>query len=1404
MFFEDGTAVVYGDTELIDVCCPGVVTYSDGEINIDGAIFNVTANGTMLTFDGLTLSLTSHNLMDACTMFCECINLERIDGMGDWDMSNVVRTSSMFEYCTSLKTLDLSGWKFFNATKNSYGFYFGVPYAAILDGNLCTAIFFENGLIQFANNGEVFNEIPAGELTYAQNSIMDDDAVVIEFYNNGTQCTIDGLELTVAKSNLRESSYMFYGCSSLTDLDISSMNTDLVWTEGMFGGMASLVEITLGDGFVFGEGCYLPSPYWYDVDTNVVYTDATIPSNVAATYRSDVEGYEYYLTSSENFNSVLPYDIQHVIFTDIAAPDVAELTDVSVGHDGTVVMWMDGATCYVSTQTDGVKIIAPENMQWMFGWRNDLISVDLSNLDTSNVTNMSEMFVDCFSLEEINFGDIDTNNVTDMNAMFNNCQSLISLDLSAFDTNNATDMSYMFSGCTSLVEIDLGDIETDSVTNMQGMFNNCTSLNNLDLSGFDTSNVVYMSGMFQDCLSLTTLDLSSFSTNNVADMSYMFYGCSMLESVYVFITWTTENVTSSYRMFYGCDNLVGGFGTSYDANNVDKTYAVIDGNAPGYFRLGKIMYRQPYDAMINGVKYSIVFSDYGDYDYVGCVTAYEDDWYFDDCELIVSGTIIDFWGTQIDLTSLSQDGTQFVVDGITFTAKINSDSEKHDIYFDEAYSVMWGSYSETYVFHQDGSGECYFDGVLDSSYPAGFFTYIDDNVIAAEDWWYDYSYATFDGTQIFNNTEIITLMSIYTDRAYCAIDSDGNEITYVFFKDGSVEYYVNKTLVEEFAPGTATYNGVTFTFNDTVIDPVIGIEFNFNGLTYELIGIQEPWYERLYSMIDSNGDKISYVFYDDGTVKRYINNLLAETMPSGSATYGLVEMMINGTLAEISFDGSQMTFNGNVYTREEENPPVYNAEYIAYVDGNKIHYEFGGNWVEYYVNDEMVNEWHPETIVLGDGIIIFGDTCAEAIDGGTSVIVDDVTYSLRPALAYGWYNGSLPMTEVQNVIILDSYTPDGTELESWNADIYDIGFYKGYLLDDGVTVILVGDGSGKIAVESSNMFSDFASLTSVEGLELLNLTITSGMFKNCASLQSIDMSNVDTSNIVNMNGMFSGCLSLTSLNLSGFNTSNVAYMYQMFYDCSSLTSLDLSSFDTSNVIDMSYMFRGCSNLTTIIVNDTWDTTNVTSSYNMFYGCDNLVGAIQYNSARTDKTHANYETGYLTRYNPIELIIDNQCSDQVSINMPSTIHGGGTRIELIPVGSDFRVVSFKLNDVAVSGDYFVAPEDGGTVVITDVILAAVFESDHNPYQNNQSQYYEASFEGATSLVITLTYQTESTNWDWVQLLNASGATISNKYGGTTKTTTTITVNGDYVKIWFKTDGSVNGYYGFHAVVTPVYD
>jgi len=91
-------------------------------------------------------------------------------------------------------------------------------------------------------------------------------------------------------------------------------------------------------------------------------------------------------------------------------------------------------------------------------------------------------------------------------------------------------------------------------------------------------------------------------------------------------------------------------------------------------------------------------------------------------------------------------------------------------------------------------------------------------------------------------------------------------------------------------------------------------------------------------------------------------------------------------------------------------------------------------------------------------------------------------------------------------------------------------------------------------------------------------TTANNLFRSCYNIFEIDLSNFDTSQVINMESMFSDCSSLYSLRLSNFNTSKVNNMKSMFSGCSKLTSLDLSNFNTSKVTSMEFMFSRCSSL----------------------------------------------------------------------------------------------------------------------------------------------------------------------------------------------------------------------------------
>ena len=146
---------------------------------------------------------------------------------------------------------------------------------------------------------------------------------------------------------------------------------------------------------------------------------------------------------------------------------------------------------------------------------------EISNLDTSSVTNMQNMFDNCTSLTTI--PELNTSSVTNMNSMFYRCTSLTTIP--ELDTSSVINMSNLFFNCTSLTAIP--QLDTSKVTYMNSMFYNCSSL--ITVPQLDTSSVINMSNLFFNCTSLTAIP--QLDTSKVTYMNYMFYNCSSLITV---------------------------------------------------------------------------------------------------------------------------------------------------------------------------------------------------------------------------------------------------------------------------------------------------------------------------------------------------------------------------------------------------------------------------------------------------------------------------------------------------------------------------------------------------------------------------------------------------------------------------------------------------------------------------------------------------------------------------------------------------------------------------------------------------------------------------------------------------------------------------------------------------------
>ena len=198
--------------------------------------------------------------------------------------------------------------------------------------------------------------------------------------------------------------------------------------------------------------------------------------------------------------------------------------------------------------------IAPQTMYAWFFECNNLLSVNLSKLDTSKTTSLGYAFSRCKSLTDLDLSALDTSSVRSFADVFQDCSSLRSVNLAGWDTSSGKDFRQMFYRCASLEEIDISSFKTSASTSFEQMFYGCSSLRSLDLSHFDTGSVTTFASMFYNCASLAILDVSMFDTTSATDLSQVFYGCKSLTELDLSRA-STAKVQTFYGMFSGCSGL---------------------------------------------------------------------------------------------------------------------------------------------------------------------------------------------------------------------------------------------------------------------------------------------------------------------------------------------------------------------------------------------------------------------------------------------------------------------------------------------------------------------------------------------------------------------------------------------------------------------------------------------------------------------------------------------------------------------------------------------------------------------------------------------------------------------------------------------------------------------------------
>ncbi len=187
-------------------------------------------------------------------------------------------------------------------------------------------------------------------------------------------------------------------------------------------------------------------------------------------------------------------------------------------------------------------------------------------LNTGKVTSLSGTFSGCTGIEgALDLSQFDTSSLTNMNSMFKNCSGITKINLSninfskiTFNSNDSVDTN-PFSGCTGVTELNLSNTIWNSIVKLRS-FNVMTNITKIDFTDIDTSTLTSMKSLFYGMTKLKTVtNLSHLDIANVKNMSNMFHDCRVLSDTslkeFAALLATGNKVESMGQTFYWCFNM---------------------------------------------------------------------------------------------------------------------------------------------------------------------------------------------------------------------------------------------------------------------------------------------------------------------------------------------------------------------------------------------------------------------------------------------------------------------------------------------------------------------------------------------------------------------------------------------------------------------------------------------------------------------------------------------------------------------------------------------------------------------------------------------------------------------------------------------------------------------------------
>lgn len=848
------------------------------------------------------------------------------------------------------------------------------------------------------------------------------------------------------------------------------------------------------------------------------------------------------------------------------------------------------------------NLVGMTSLKNFFAKMSDISSLDLSRLDSSNVTSFSGLFSECTNLEfgSVNLDALDRSSLTDISGMFNNCDMLQSIDLTGWVTSQVVSTSGLFNSCDNLTDIVLDNWDLAGMTgtgNMSGMFYvsapniniSCknwqnipanfshgfgrtlgvptnTTVETLDVSDWDLSETTNIAGLFANLRVNRIVGLDSWNTEHITNMNQLFYSCSLSDYSDVY-NWNISNVTDIAQMF-GSSNAVTLDLSHWDTHNVTV------------FAQGPFI----------GPNTTTLIID--NWDFSG-INSFLSNGFLGNTVLTTLSmrnctNLPDFSGTDSIGRAMSGGGCHFEtidVTGWDLSRCTSLNGVFANITVDNLVGYETWDTSHIQNFSQVF---CYTKGLTDIDISA-----------------WDFSSATtvsymFSADSAGTDIESIKLPTSFTSN-FALSDADIQSISQAFRVGDTI------SLVEDFT----TSNQVAGTYtpvNVTVLDPHQG---TLTMPSNRLLGTDD-----------------TPVFLWDDTYR--------DTLPDENSIVRTHYTFFGWEDADgTKYTDSSTSFPATLIADWDNYVP---QTATAGVDLYRVVYNQDGAYITVY---QKGNEIDP--------------------DMGT-VVTSPTLVGANNAYIYASYNSG----SVEGTVIIKDYIEGFTGQFYLRSSVTGatIHFQNLDYIDTSLVTRLGFTNAGSSNVTYGYAGGLFYGMRYADGLEGIanwntsNVTDMSYLFSNVNAncIRIPEHLNWDTSNVTNMAYMFNG----SSGDFSGvedWNTSNVTNFNHLCYNAKWFHLLPLRNWNTGNVTTLNYAFAGMKTLTTISALENWDTHSVTTTAFAFNGDSDLTSIYNLNWDMSSNTDVSYMFQNCTKLKNIDGLVNWTNTNNIT-NMAFLFDGDG--------------------------------------------------------------------------------------------------------------------------------------------------